>query len=170
MSTWCIKLIGTDGREKCVALSSFSLGGQTWGVVITNLARQDEPVGRWIHRDCLLFWQVSVPVNLSGNYRINAAIFTWKYDWSRGIYTISHFLLRRWFEKPTPQSTHRLCSRQQVPVCNIRNNNYELFPSSHNKISSRCAWTKYSTPSPVFIRLTNRIWRFLNVYYHINGK
>lgn len=77
MSTWCINLIGTDGER---GLSSFSLRGQTWGVVITNLARQDEPVGRWIHRDCLLFWQVSVLVNLSGNYRINWAIFTLKHD------------------------------------------------------------------------------------------
>lgn len=43
------------GKANSVVLSSFSLRGQTWGVVITNLAHQDEPVGRWIHRDCLLF-------------------------------------------------------------------------------------------------------------------
>lgn len=58
------------GKEKSTVLSSFSLRGQTWRVVITNLAHHDEPVGRWIHGDCLLFWQVSLRVNLSGNYRI----------------------------------------------------------------------------------------------------
>lgn len=65
------------GRANWMVLSSLSPRGQTWGVVITNSVHQDGPIGRWIHRDCLLFWQVSVLVNLLGNYRMTGTILTW---------------------------------------------------------------------------------------------
>lgn len=46
MSIWYIILMGRMKKEKGVVLPSFSLRGQTWGVVITNLALHDGPVGR----------------------------------------------------------------------------------------------------------------------------
>lgn len=46
MSIWCIILMGRMKKGKCGVPPSFSLRGQTWGVVITNLALHDGPVGR----------------------------------------------------------------------------------------------------------------------------
>lgn len=103
-----------------MVLSSFSLRGQTWGVVITNLAHQDEPVGRWIHRDCLLFWQVSVLVNLSGNYRINGAIVTWE-TWLILLqyYSITVFNFEYWVEYSKAQTNKIRQLHISFEVCKL---------------------------------------------------